>query len=430
MLGTAGSSCPRFHRNGQAEKETEGLVGLAQLAERLGAVAERLRGVALGAELEEITQALRLEAEAHKTGTATEMLQALGKVMEEREELKRELAQQAVKVDSSQKEMQAERSPAGNAQRSGELARLAERLDVVAERLQGVALGSELSEIAQAFRFEAQAQSTGTAAEMLQALGRVSEEREELRRALARQASAAAERELELRLELEQLRERESVILSERDAALSQDRMDEEVMQQQLAVALEEEAIAAREARVDLLADRDFLQKQLESHRKMLRAARVEIVALQKLHGCGTRPIFHVASLSLPEEAGIGRAPLRAEAEPELICRSSRTSSEATIAMSPSPDAVPEAAEESLREAAAAMPLDDHNCNEDHAAAPQPNSISTWRAQRRAGPVTMTDPDVAGTRRTLSFVQRDFTGADTTMAEVNAEPVEALDSTT
>ncbi|CAE7566176.1 unnamed protein product, partial [Symbiodinium pilosum] len=85
--------------------------------------------------------------------------------------------------------------------------RLAERLATVAARLGGSELGAELREIVVELRREVEAHALGTTADLLAAVGRAREEREELRLALAQQAALAAERELELRLELEQLQE-------------------------------------------------------------------------------------------------------------------------------------------------------------------------------------------------------------------------------
>ncbi|CAE7686788.1 ACHE, partial [Symbiodinium microadriaticum] len=105
---------------------------------------------------------------------------------------------------------------------------------------------------------EAEAQTLGTTAELLAAVGRAREEREELRLALAQQAALAAERELELRLELEQLQEQ----LAQKVAEDSRPVLPADVQAQideAMSFALAEEAKIARAARAHLVEANESL---------------------------------------------------------------------------------------------------------------------------------------------------------------------------
>mmetsp|Transcript_33930 Transcript_33930/g.66748 ORF Transcript_33930/g.66748 Transcript_33930/m.66748 type:complete len:213 (+) Transcript_33930:61-699(+) len=65
---------------------------LVEIAERLGTVVDRLRGVPIGDELASISRALREEIEALEDGTAAELAANAEQLVEERDDLRRDFA--------------------------------------------------------------------------------------------------------------------------------------------------------------------------------------------------------------------------------------------------------------------------------------------------------------------------------------------------
>eukprot|EP00435_Cladocopium_sp_Y103_P021825 s1418_g5.t1 len=107
------------------------------------------------------------------------------------------------------------------------LVSVVERLSALAERLRAVPLGLELQHLADELRSEAELRPgeefrspleplEPSSTELIQALSRAREEREELRLALAQHSAFCAEKELELRLELEQLQDARAQELCQR----------------------------------------------------------------------------------------------------------------------------------------------------------------------------------------------------------------------
>ncbi|CAE7259933.1 unnamed protein product [Symbiodinium sp. CCMP2592] len=185
------------------------------------------------------------------------------------------------------------------------LSQMAERLAAVASRLGGSQLGHELREISEELRREAESQTLGTTAELLAAVGRAREEREELRLALAQQAALAAERELELRLELEQLQEQ----LAQKVAEDSKPLLPADVQAQideAMAFALAEEAKIARAARAYLVEANESLSAALDAERRRSRAAQTEAEALRTLLACQDV----LGELAVASSAGTARGSL------------------------------------------------------------------------------------------------------------------------
>eukprot|EP00913_Durusdinium_trenchii_P000807 g754.t1 len=189
----------------------------------------------------------------------------------------------------------------------GGLGLLVDRLSALAERLATVPLGEELAQLAEELRCEAEALRVGASSELLQALSRAREEREEragegrrddegkegerrnwrpLRLALAQHSAFCAERELELRLELEQLQDAKAQDVQEPAASSNLDAQIQEAVQQQLRVALDEEARAARRARQNLVEENQLLRTQLRSARQRQHCLEVENGALKTMLSC------------------------------------------------------------------------------------------------------------------------------------------------
>lgn len=142
------------------------------------------------------------------------------------------------------------------------LVSVVERLSALAERLRAVPLGLELQHLAEELRGEAELRGgealrpeLEASTELIQALSRAREEREELRLALAQHSAFCAEKELELRLELEQLQDARAQELCQRCGGRLHGSFEEQVneaVKTSLKLALEEEAKASRRARQDL----------------------------------------------------------------------------------------------------------------------------------------------------------------------------------
>ncbi|OLP77712.1 hypothetical protein AK812_SmicGene42208 [Symbiodinium microadriaticum] len=143
------------------------------------------------------------------------------------------------------------------------LGQVAERLAAVAARLGGSELGHELREVSAELRREAEAQTLGTTAELLAAVGRAREER----------------------LELEQLQEQ----LAQKVAEDSRPVLPADVQAQideAMSFALAEEAKIARAARAHLVEANESLSAALDAERRRSRAAQTEAEALRTLLAC------------------------------------------------------------------------------------------------------------------------------------------------
>ncbi|CAK9056835.1 unnamed protein product [Durusdinium trenchii] len=252
----------------------------------------------------------------------------------------------------------------------GGLGLLVDRLSALAERLATVPLGEELAQLAEELRCEAEALRVGASSELLQALSRAREEREELRLALAQHSAFCAERELELRLELEQLQDAKA---QEPAASSNLDAQIQEAVQQQLRVALDEEARAARRARQNLVEENQLLRTQLRSARQRQHCLEVENGALKTMLSC-------FEALGPPPSSSQGAA---SDGFPE-----------SPAGEAPDPD---------LEES------DMSGNNQQEPLVPRSSSVTRKKVSRKVAGRAKPKVELA---RKISFAERDFKGTD------------------
>mmetsp|Transcript_20073 Transcript_20073/g.36283 ORF Transcript_20073/g.36283 Transcript_20073/m.36283 type:complete len:289 (+) Transcript_20073:69-935(+) len=188
------------------------------------------------------------------------------------------------------------------------LVQAVEQLASIANRIRGVPLGQELSDLAQTLQDEIAAMKGGvndsdTVSALAATLANEREEREELRQSFAMHMVESAKREEALEAECTKLR-------IETPAKF----------QEQLSVALKEEADIARTARKQLVKEVDALKAELLAERATVQALKAEVSAFRALRGTFADASKPASPTSAAEAHGMETANIMApRGDPKLL---------------------------------------------------------------------------------------------------------------